>query len=135
MLSFPQKGNATPPRRNACARIAVFRRALTFLVAFTFLAQSFVIEPHIHGVAQQVLTDISLSNTVTADAKSNSPSLPDKDNCPRCRLAALVGSCMVPLAALPLPVAFATPLPIPDAALFTLTKHHSHIWQGRAPPR
>lgn len=135
LLSPSRKGKTAPPRRSARARFDALRRALTFLVAFAFLSQAFIVQTHIHGVTQETLTELSLGKTDLGHAKGKLPSLPDEKNCPLCRLSAFVGSCVVPLVAIPLPTDLSALLPVPEPVLFALVKPSSHSWQVRAPPR
>jgi hypothetical protein len=134
-LGHVRKGKAVPLRRKARARFDALHRALTVLVALAFLSQAFVVQTHIHGVTQEALTELSVVAADLGHAKGKLPSLPDEKNCPLCRLAAFAGSCVVPLAILPLPATIATPQPVPEPVQFGHVKLLSHNWQGRAPPR
>jgi hypothetical protein len=134
-LSLVRKGKAVPLWRKARARFDALHRALTVLVALAFLSQAVVVQTHIHGVTQEALTELSVIATDLGHAKGKLPSLPDEKNCPLCRLSAFVGSCVVPLAIIPLPVAMSALLPVPEPVQFGHVELLSHNWQGRAPPR
>ena len=111
------------------------RHALVVLIAIAFAAQGFVAQTHIHGITHKTLTELSPDQAALGHAKGKLPSLPDGKDCPLCCLAAFVGSCVVPLAALALPADISALLPVPEPVLFAHIKAGSHSWQVRAPPR
>ena len=135
-VSAPRRSSTTcRDRRGNGSRSQFLRSMLGVLIAIAFAAQAFVTQTHIHGITQESLTELSVVKADLGHTKGKLPSLPDEKNCPLCRLAAFVGSCVVPLAVIPLPVNLSALLPVPEPAAFAHVEISSHNWQVRAPPR
>lgn len=118
--------------------------ALTFVVLFAVLVQSFITQSHVHFSAQADAT-FAISDAGGTVAKSNTgephqrdhrgvPSRDDPANCPFCQQIAVAGAFLSPfITTLQLPTEVGL-LPQISTAVTAATQQLSHIWQGRAPP-
>ncbi len=121
-------------RRGAPVRLARLRSVFALLTILAFAAQGFVAQTHIHGVTQTSLAAIDAGKTLPGQSK-DVPDEPNEKHCSLCGLAAAIGSCVAPLAALVQPATLAAFLPLPAPAAFKIVGAVSHSWLGRAPPR
>lgn len=136
VFAHGRSSTACRNRRGKCARLRFPRNALAVLIAIMFAAQAFVVQTHIHGITQGALTTLSVGKTaVDQPTKRKLPAQPNERNCPLCDLAMLVGSCVVPLVAIPLPTNLSALQPVAGPVRFTQVQVSSYSWLVRAPPR
>jgi hypothetical protein len=109
-----------------------WRSLICLVVLFTFTVQSFLIQTHIHDLAQFRAAPAA---GVSLNAPTGSQPLPDADKCLLC-MEYLHGGVYLPPAAIGAmpPTVTVSLLPFVIAPLH-LARIVSHSWMGRAPPR
>ena len=111
------------------------RLAVTLVALLAFVLQTFVVQTHIHGVAQVAAAPLGVEQSAGHGTQPDKfPPGDDPANCPICQELLHAGSFVTPTAAALLVSTVATTIAIVFVELAAVTQTYPHGWSSRGPP-